>query len=149
MNKENGNIEPIIGKSNLNYYVGKGNNFYLVRQIIKRRVWWTRASKEDFSVIMRESEEGNNHYGCNFIWTQWKKSKHLAYLKKNSSTTQNEEGINIKLYNRLESNYHLSNKKALFRNIQQYYHNRDQDPFELAIPLTFHIKHMNASDQDY
>lgn len=125
MNKENGNLEPIIGKSNLNYYVGKGNNFYLVRQIIKRRVWWTRASKEDFAAIMRESEEGNNHYGCNFIWTQWKKNKHLAYLKKNSNTTQNEEGVNIKLYNRLESNYHLSNKKALFRNIQQYYHNRD------------------------
>ncbi len=118
MNKENGNIEPIIGKSNLNYYVGKGNNFYLVRQIIKRRVWWTRASKEDFAAIMRESEEGNNHYGCNFIWTQWKKNKHLAYLKKNSTTTQNEEGMNIKVYNRLETNYHLSNKKALFRNIQ-------------------------------
>ncbi len=98
-------------------------------------MWWTRASKEDFAVVMRDSEEGNNHYGCNFIWTQWKKSKHLAYLKKNN--INNED---IKVYNRLENNYHLSNKKALFRNIQQYYRNRNLDPFELAIPLTFHIR---------
>ena len=48
LNQENGNIEPMIGKSNISFYVGKGNNYYLVRQIIKRRVWWTRASKEEF-----------------------------------------------------------------------------------------------------
>lgn len=48
LNQENGNIEPMIGRNNVNYYVGKGNNYYLVRQIVKRRVWWTRASKEEF-----------------------------------------------------------------------------------------------------
>jgi hypothetical protein len=31
LNTENGNVEPIIGKRNLNYFVGKGNNYYLVR----------------------------------------------------------------------------------------------------------------------
>jgi hypothetical protein len=75
-NTENGHLEPIIGKSNLNYYIGKGNNYYLVRQIINRRIWWTRASKEDFASNPRDSDD-NIHYGCNFIWTQWKKNKHL------------------------------------------------------------------------
>jgi hypothetical protein len=68
-NKENGNVEPVIGKNNLNYYVGKGNNFYLVRQIIKRRVWWTRAHKEDFAAGIAESTDEKIHFGCNFIWT--------------------------------------------------------------------------------
>lgn len=31
INSENGGIEPLIGKSNLNYFIGRGNNFYLVR----------------------------------------------------------------------------------------------------------------------
>jgi len=83
MNHENGNMEPIIGKNNLNYFVGKGNNYYLVRQIVKRRVWWTRAAREDFaSHESITSEDSNPHYGCNFIWTQWKKNKHLEYLRK-------------------------------------------------------------------
>ena len=46
----------------------------------------------------------------------------------------------VKIYNRLEHNFHLSNKKALFRNIVRYYRHRDLDPFEMAIPLTFHIR---------
>lgn len=70
-------MEPLIGKSNLNYFVGKGNNFYLVRQIVKRRVWWTRAHKEDFAANANDSADEKLHYGCNFIWTQWKKNRHL------------------------------------------------------------------------
>jgi len=31
LNSQNGGVEPIIGKNNLNYFVGRGNNFYLVR----------------------------------------------------------------------------------------------------------------------
>lgn len=47
----------------------------------------------------------------------------------------------------MEDNYHLSNKKALFRNMVQYYRMQGLDPFALAIPLTFHIRSM--SDPDY
>jgi hypothetical protein len=142
-NKENGNVEPIIGKSNLNYFVGKGNNFYLVRQIVKRRVWWTRAHKEDFAASVSESADDKVHYGCNFIWTQWKKNRHLQHLRRH-----NTDGT-LKIYNRVEHNFHLSNKKALFRNIVRYYRHRDLDPFEVAIPLTFHIRRVGSSDSDY
>jgi tubulin--tyrosine ligase len=44
------------------------------------------------------------------------------------------------IYNRLEDNFHLANKKALFMNISSYYRSLGVDPFEVAIPLTFHIK---------
>jgi hypothetical protein len=43
------------------------------------------------------------------------------------------------MYNRLDANYHLSNKKALFVNIREYYTAMGIDAFEVAIPLTFHI----------
>ena len=44
------------------------------------------------------------------------------------------------MYNRLEDNYHLANKKALFMNVANYYKALGYDPFDVAIPLTFHIK---------
>ena len=47
------------------------------------------------------------------------------------------------IYNRLDDNYHLSNKKALFLNISTYYQAMGINPFEVAIPLTFNIKTSN------
>ena len=45
----------------------------------------------------------------------------------------------VKLSNRLECNYHLSNKKCLFFNLQQFFQYRQKDLFE-HVPVTFHIK---------
>lgn len=45
----------------------------------------------------------------------------------------------VKIYNKLEDNYHLSNKKALFVNMKFYYEAMGQDPFN-ALPVTFHVK---------
>jgi len=39
----------------------------------------------------------------------------------------------------MECNYHLSNKKALFWNMCQYYRKIGKDPFE-HLPLTYHIE---------
>lgn len=44
-----------------------------------------------------------------------------------------------KLYNKIEDNYHMNNKKALFLNMKQYYEAIDEDVFD-NLPLTFHIK---------
>lgn len=44
------------------------------------------------------------------------------------------------MYNRLEDNFHLANKKALFMNVSNYYKALGYDPFDVAIPLTFHVK---------
>lgn len=51
------------------------------------------------------------------------------------------------MYNKLEDNYHLANKKALFMNISNYYKQLGYDPFDVAIPLTFHVK--SQSDPEY
>jgi hypothetical protein len=44
-----------------------------------------------------------------------------------------------KLYNKLEGNWHLSNKKALFLNMRNYYESINEDPFDY-LPVTFHVK---------
>lgn len=48
----------------------------------------------------------------------------------------------IQVYNRLESNYHLSNKKALFINMKAYYTSISGDEQHVFkfLPVTFHIK---------
>jgi tubulin--tyrosine ligase len=43
------------------------------------------------------------------------------------------------MYGKLESNFHLSNKKALFVNMQYYYNAIGQSPFD-ALPITYHVK---------
>jgi hypothetical protein len=45
----------------------------------------------------------------------------------------------IRLYAKLDANYHLSNKKALFWNMKNYYKRLNMDPFK-NLPLTFHIE---------
>ena len=53
------------------------------------------------------------------------------------------------IYNRLDDNYHLSNKKALFLNVSNYYRAMGINPFEVAIPLTFNVKSSNNIDPEY
>jgi tubulin--tyrosine ligase len=45
------------------------------------------------------------------------------------------------MYNRVEGNFHLTNKKALFHNMTAYYRAINSDPFE-AFPMTFHFKNV-------
>ena len=52
------------------------------------------------------------------------------------------------MYNRLEDNFHLSNKKALFINMCNYYKRLGLDPFQVAIPVTFHIKSQTDPEFD-
>ena len=53
----------------------------------------------------------------------------------------------LKVYAKLENNYHLSNKYALFYNMRKYYKALDRDPFDV-LPLTFHIK-TGTGDPEY
>jgi hypothetical protein len=48
-----------------------------------------------------------------------------------------EQGI--KLYNRMENNKQLTNKKGVFLNMREYYYLMGKDPFEV-LPMTFLIK---------
>lgn len=54
-----------------------------------------------------------------------------------------------KVYNRLEFNQHLNNKKALFINMRNYYKYccPNENVFD-TLPLTFHIK-MGTEGEEY
>jgi len=57
-----------------------------------------------------------------------------------------EDPNSLKMHNHLENNWNLSNKKALFYNLRNYYNTIKVNPFD-NIPLTFHIKNgMNDSE---
>lgn len=63
------------------------------------------------------------------------KSESFTHLVINQTYVPGE----LKTHNKLEHNYHLSNKKALFYNLVRYYDSLGMDPFSY-IPMTFHIK---------
>ena len=46
LNRENRNIKPETNSSIFRFYVGKGNNYPTVRQLVSRRSWWNRVTKE-------------------------------------------------------------------------------------------------------
>jgi len=80
-------IEPDNSKSlapfhQNRFYIGRGNNYILVRSVIKQRWWWSMNESEDL-------------FKCNFLWTQWRKNKHLCMLTTKIECT-NQEMIDLK-----------------------------------------------------
>ena len=112
------------------YFIGPGNNYQVVKNVIKQRYWWTQAPTEDFQ-------------DANFVWTSWKRDKHIEYLKQKG---QNELDQPIKIYSRMNNNKQLTNKKGIFINMREYYKIIGVDPFSI-LPLTFLIK--NSSDSEF
>lgn len=167
------------------FWVGPGNNFPIVKSVLKQRYWWQYGSEESFAA------------DCDFIWTSWKKQKHIDFLtnvnkkhqaklkqtsgegrgaarptnetteqkitrsnsetkaskkrKDKSAATEQKEPLfsqaqvdkiclPLRLYNKLEQNKQLTNKKGVFVNMRKYYESLGQDPFKV-LPLTFHTKH--------
>lgn len=60
---------------------------------------------------------------------------------------QSSKTLSQKMCNHLENNFLLSDKKALFINLKNYYMSQNIDPFEY-IPLTFHIR-KSTEDTEY
>jgi hypothetical protein len=50
------------------YWVGGGNNSGLIKSVLKQRYWWQQGTEEDFAS------------DCDFIWTAWKKNRHIEFL---------------------------------------------------------------------
>tara|TARA_B110000305_G_C19134472_1_gene490500 strand:- start:64 stop:708 length:645 start_codon:yes stop_codon:yes gene_type:complete len=112
------------------YYIGGGNNYQVVKNQIKQRYWWTPAYTEDFT-------------DANFIWTSWKRDKHIDYLKSKSYNHLNQP---LKIYNRIDNNKQLTNKKGLFLNMKEYYQAIGVDPFTV-LPVTYLVK--NTGDVEF
>ncbi len=114
------------------YYIGGGNNHMLVKQVFKQRTWWNQSEKESF-------EE------CNFVWTQWLKDRHIKALPPYGNQEANcqdpmeqESNSGIKIYNKIENNECLSDKKNLFFNMRDLYKAEGRDLFSV-MPITFVI----------
>ena len=61
--------------------------------------------------------------------------------KKEDRDSQQETNISNewRIYAKMEGNYHLTNKYALFFNMSKYYKSIGRDPFDV-LPLSYHIK---------
>lgn len=97
------------------YFVGYGNNFPLVKQILKQR-WWLSAT-----------ENSNEEVGL--VWTSWRKQKFTDRLPTYEDYLP-IGGVAKKIYGRMEDNYHLSNKKGILLNLKEYYRAKGKDVFE-------------------
>ena len=85
----------------------------MVRALFKSRSWWLLHDKEEMDKV-------------NLMWTQCRKQDIMKQIKCkliNSKEKRKKEleSTSVKIYNKLEDNYHLSNKKALFLNMRNYY----------------------------
>lgn len=66
----------------------------------------------------------------------------LGKGKKEDKEEEKEENItshNLLTYTKMENNYHLSNKKAIYYNMKVYYEAIGKE-YHNFMPLTFHIK---------
>lgn len=116
------------------FYTCKGNNAIMVRSILKQRWWWSYGDKKDENL--------------NLLWTQWYKKKFIAGLPKMEDGAKKAyDPREIRISNHFECHFHLSNKKAMFINLQRYYQAYGQDPFA-TLPLTFHIR-AGTSDPEF
>jgi tubulin---tyrosine ligase len=154
---------------NYKFYVGKGNNSHLIRNLMNQRWWWQSHSRENMDEL-------------NFLWTQWKVDSNLDKLPskfpkpevieieeekedENISEAENEGEkeevetlskeipkpkavaqyvVNLppeshKWYNRIEDNFNLTAKKYLYINMKKYYDELGEDVFSI-LPVTFHIE---------
>jgi hypothetical protein len=50
-----------------------------------------------------------------------------------------EDDSQFRIYNRLERNYNLSDKRTLFLNLKEYYIKKGRDPFDV-VPMTYIIE---------
>jgi hypothetical protein len=58
--------------------VGGGNNSNLIKSVLKQRYWWQCGSEESF---------GSD---CDFIWTAWKKNRHIEFLTNTAKEWKNK-----------------------------------------------------------
>jgi hypothetical protein len=57
-------------------------------------------------------------------------------------------GPRLRIYNKMEQNKQLTNKKGVFINMREYYRKIGQDPFDV-LPLTFLIKSGDVTGSEF
>lgn len=151
------------------FFVGKGNNSQVLKAIMNQRYWWQCHTKGDLNELNFLWTQWKNNIEISKLPS--KVPKPIDEEMEASSSGEEEEMEEVvkvrpsskymnmidaehslpceskKLYNRVENNFHLSNKKSLFVNMKQYYEGLGQNPFDV-LPLTFHVKG-GSSDPEF
>lgn len=107
------------------WYVGEGNNSGVVKAVIRGRTWWNITKKDKIN----EWE---------FVWTSWKQGKILSTMKRIDSV-DGSTSERVFMYNKMEGNQHIADKKGIFLSLSRYYKENKENPLD-NIPLTFLIK---------
>ena len=145
------------------YYIGKGNNGSLVNHLIKSRFWWNRVDSADQANLVWTQLKHKSTLGKTLASENYEPFLQQVNAKKTSSAvTEQEKILGISLvkessyyfkretssvlqcgslvaHNRLPNNFHICNKKSLFKNLKDFYGGKNIDVFS-KIPLTFHIE---------
>ncbi|CAI2374629.1 unnamed protein product [Moneuplotes crassus] len=116
-------IDPMFSSNILKAFVLPHNNGKIVASVLKRRGWWKIYK---------------NQHDYNFIWTPLLR-KDLAEQLPSSDPKPGVVQTQSLIYNRVDGNYNLSNKKNLFLNMKEYYNNMGENMNE-NIPLTFLVQ---------
>jgi len=104
------------------FYVGKGNNPDLIREVLGSREWWEEITQE-------EIDQGVPY---NFKWKQ------LNYRKAELESLGTTRGVR-QCCNHFENNMEICSKSGLFRNITYYYERVLQKDCFGVIPVTFNF----------
>ena len=155
-------VLPLLAGS-YKYYIGKGNNGSLVNHLIKSRFWWNRVDTADQANLVwtqlkhkstlektpasENSEPFLQQMSAKRVSSgviEQEKVLGISLLKESSYYCKRETSAvlqcgNLVAHNRLPNNFHICNKKSLFKNLKDFYGEKNIDVFS-KIPLTFHVE---------
>ena len=150
------------------YHIGKGNNSIMVRSLFKNRYWWVPHDKNEMDKVNFMWTQIKNKTHMETLLCKYPDKKAGVKQMQSVSTattaltltptsnikkkvqssdkvpklTQQESAarsLENKLYNKVEDNFHMANKKALLLNMKNYYDAIGGNVFD-TLPVTFHIK---------
>jgi Tubulin-tyrosine ligase family len=163
INTSNGITVLPSQNSTYTYFLGRGNNSELVKRVLCTRPWWSQVEEETlpnvnfawtqilnskFVLSIPLSEIANR--SVSNIDPSFDKTHLESYNLGYGLITNSESYVSfihkrvyssnlIRIHNRLECNYHLSDKKYLYLNMKKYYSAINENVFDY-LPLTFHIE---------
>lgn len=159
----NGLSLPQTEKQTYKFFVGPGNNSGLIIRALRTRPWWIQSDNRKEAHFIWTS---NKHQKTLKSLQSGKFTKQTPikqpHLPAKKSLDSHKYGFNLilnsvlfqhleptqslmttlKLYNKLEENENICNKKLLFANLKNYYTFIGKQVFEV-VPVTFHVKSRN------
>jgi len=164
----NGLSLPFTESKTFKFFVGPGNNSGLIIRALRLRPWWiqtdnrkeahfiwtslkhqktlkslpsgklTYSSKTSPLPLPPKKKSISQKFGFDLILSS-------PLFQRLQSTPSSSYTPNPKLYNKLEQNENICNKKLLFANLRTFYSSAQKQVFDI-LPLTFHVTSVGDSN---